>query len=120
MSWTADPLAARRAERERMLGRARSYVSQLRRRIPLEAAAVGGSVARGDFNVWSDVDVVLVSDALPEPGPQRAALLGSCAGPGVEPHGYTSAEFRHALARGDRLARETADSGVALLGELPR
>ena len=33
--------------------------------LPIEVATVIGSVARGDFNVWSDVDVLVVSEALP-------------------------------------------------------
>ena len=102
-----------------MLEKAREYVKRLERELDVEAAAVGGSVARGDFNVWSDVDVVVVSNALPSPGPERGAVLSSAAEPGVEPHGYTSAEFVAALASGDRLARETADAGEPIVGELP-
>jgi len=72
---------------------------------------------RGDFNVWSDVDVVVISDELPASLGDRAALLGSGAR-GVEAHGFTMAEFRGALERGDRLAREAVSAGVALRGEL--
>lgn len=119
MSWAADPLAARRAERERLIGLARDYVERLSRELPLVAAVVGGSVARGDFNVWSDVDVVVVSDALPASARDRAALLGSGSVAGIEPHGYTTAEFRRALDRKDRLASEASDRGVPLTGKLP-
>ena len=120
MSWRADPLAVRAAEQLRLIGLARSYIEALGRRLPLSAAAVGGSVARGDFNVWSDVDVVVVSDSLPEPGKERDTLLGLDAAARVEPHGYTTPEFRRALERGDRLAVETADGGLSLVGQLPR
>jgi hypothetical protein len=120
MSWTADPRAARRAERERLIELAHRYVAGLSSRLPLEAAAVAGSVARGDFNVWSDVDVVVISEALPEHGIERAAVLGASPVPGVEPHGYTLAEFRRALGRGDRLACEAVEHGVPLHGVLPR
>jgi uncharacterized protein len=118
-SWIADPLAGRRAERERLIGLARGYVADLSRQLPLAAAVVAGSVARGDFNLWSDVDVVIVSDALPEPGPDRATALGAGGPPHVEPHGYTSTEFRRGLARGDRLACEALAHGVLLHGTLP-
>ena len=80
---------------------------------------VAGSVARGDFNLWSDVDVVIVSDALPGPGPDRATALGAGVPPHVEPHGYTTTEFRRGLARGDRLAREAMAHGARLHGTRP-
>jgi len=119
MSWVADPLAERRAERERLIGLAQAYAEELSRRLPLVGAAVAGSVARGDFNVWSDVDVVVVSDALPGDPLERAAVLASPRSGGVEPHGYTTAEFEHALRRRDRLACEALSGGVALHGRLP-
>jgi predicted nucleotidyltransferase len=116
--WTADPLAGRRAERERLIALARAYVERLADVVPVGAAAVAGSVARGDFNVWSDIDVVVVSDALPEAGPARAEALALGEAPGVEPHGYTRAELRRALERGDPLVLEAVERGVPLRGEL--
>jgi hypothetical protein len=108
----------RRAERERLLDLGREYVELLARRLPVRAAAVAGSVARGDFNVWSDVDVVVIADALPARAPDRAELLSRDAPPGVQPVGYTPAEFEHACERGDRLAREAVERGVPLAGDL--
>jgi uncharacterized protein len=119
MSWTADPLKRRRVEREQRLARARGHVEQIGRRIPVTGAVVAGSIARGDLNLWSDIDVVVVSDALPAPGPARSRLLAHEAAPGLELHGYTSAEFTRALDRGDRLALEAAERGVVLCGALP-
>jgi predicted nucleotidyltransferase len=118
MTWTTDPLERRRGEREERLDRAREYVELLNERLPVLGAAVAGSVSRGDFNLWSDVDVVVVSDALPPPGPARGEALGDAAS-GLEVHGYTSAEFARALKRGDRLAREAAERGVILIGTMP-
>jgi uncharacterized protein len=119
MSWTADPLERRRVEREQRLALAREHVEQIGRRIPVTGAVVAGSIARGDFNLWSDIDVVVVSDALPAPGPARSHVLAHEAAPGLELHGYTSAEFTRAVERGDRLALEAADRGVLLFGALP-
>lgn len=119
MSWTADPLERRRVEREQRLALARKHVEHVGRRMPVIAAVVAGSIARGDFNLWSDIDVVVVSDALPAPGPARDQALAGEAAPGLELHGYTSAEFTRALERGDRLALEAAQRGVVLFGALP-
>ena len=106
---------ARRRERERLIELARSYVEQLSGRLPLVAAAVVGSVARGDFNVWSDIDVVVVADELPERTPDRMWLLVDGAPAGVQAVGFTPEEFRRARARRNPLATEPA--AIALVGE---
>jgi len=112
----AETLAERARERERLIELARTYVRRLSRRHPLLAAAVVGSVARGDFNVWSDVDVVVVADDLPERAPERGLLLVEDALGGVQPVGFTPGELAEALRRGNPLAREAVTSGVVLLG----
>ncbi len=58
-----------------------------------------GSVARGDFNFWSDVDVLLAAEDLPNHPLERLGLLLRLAPPGVEPIGYTKAEFEALLAK---------------------
>lgn len=112
----ADTLAARARERDRLIELARSYVDRLARRRPLVASAVVGSVARGDFNVWSDVDVVVVAEGLPERAPERGGVLSAEVPGGVQPIGFTPEEFREALRRGNPLAREAVSAGVVLLG----
>lgn len=113
----AEALEERRAERERLLGVAEGYVRGLAGRIRLVAAAVVGSVARGDFNVWSDIDVVVIAEDLPERFADRSTLLAEDAPPGVEPVGFTPEEFREARTKGKPHAREAMDSGVILFGE---
>ncbi|MDQ3850928.1 MAG: nucleotidyltransferase domain-containing protein [Actinomycetota bacterium] len=112
----ADAVAERVRERERLVGLARDYVAHLAVRHEVMAAAVVGSVARGDFNVWSDVDVVVVVEHLPDRVPDRATLLAQHVPAGVQPVGFTPAEFRTAWTKGNPLVRETA-AGIALLGE---
>jgi hypothetical protein len=112
----ADVLAERARERERLIELARGYVERLARGRKIVAAAVVGSVARGDFNVWSDVDVLVVAEALPERAPERTALLAADAPGGVQPVGFTPEELQQALRRGNPLAREAVTTGVVLLG----
>jgi hypothetical protein len=113
----AEALSERRQERERLVALARGYVQALSRRLPVPAAAVVGSVARGDFNVWSDVDVVVVAPGLPERLPDRTALLSSDAPGGVQPVGFQPAEFERAWRKGNPLAREATSVGIVLQGE---
>lgn len=111
-----EALVERARERERLLEVARGYVASLARRRPLVAAVVVGSVARGDFNLWSDVDVVVVAEGLPERAPVRGAVLSEGAPGGVHPIGFTPEEFRAALRRGNPLAREAVTAGVVVTG----
>ena len=109
-------LEERRRERERLLAVAARYVESLARRAPVHAAAVAGSVARGDFNVWSDVDVVIVLDELPETLPERLALLMADRPAHVQPFGYTGDELHAALRKGNRLVAEAVSDGVPVYG----
>lgn len=113
----AEIVEARRRERDRLIGLARGYVERLSRRLPVVAAAVVGSVARGDFNVWSDVDVIVVVDELPTRAPDRGSVLSTDAPPGVQAIGFTPHEFREALTAGNPLAREASEVGVVLRGD---
>lgn len=111
-----DPIVQREAERAGLIALAREYVASLTERIPVIAAAVVGSVARGDFNVWSDIDVVIVAEGLPASVLERQWLLLRGAPAGVQPVGFGVGEFRAAVAKRDRIACEAVDAGVPLVG----
>jgi predicted nucleotidyltransferase len=110
-----DIVARRRAEREGLIDLGREYARRLSARLAVRAAYVAGSVARGDFNVWSDVDVVIVADDLPERVPDRMAVLMADAPPRVQPVGFTPAEFERARARRNPLVIEALERGVVLI-----
>jgi predicted nucleotidyltransferase len=103
------------AERERLIGLARAHVLRLAGELDVRQAAVVGSVARGDFNVWSDVDVVVVAEGLPARTPDRLELLMADRPPRVEVMGFTPAELVEARRRRNPLVRELDSIGVPLL-----
>jgi hypothetical protein len=111
-----EALEERAREQERLIGLARTYVESLALRVHVLAAVVVGSVARGDFNMWSDVDVVVVAESLPERAPERGRVLAEDAPGGVQPVGFTRTEFEAAVERGSPLATEAASAGFVLLG----
>lgn len=111
-----DALAERRAERDRLIVVARAYAAALSARLPVRAVVLAGSVARGDFNVWSDIDIVVVADALPERLLDRLALLAADSPAGVEAVGFTPTELRRAAQRGNRLVLDAAEHGIVLAG----
>lgn len=110
-------IARRRREREALLVLAAEYVDRLSARLSVDAAAVIGSVARGDFNRWSDVDVVILSEALPDRLPERLELLFRDRPPKLEPWAFTAEELRALSDRNDLRARELGTEGVVLFGE---
>jgi uncharacterized protein len=113
----SEAVAARREEREALIALAREYVERLSRRLQVTAAVVAGSVARGDFNVWSDVDVLVVTEDLPSRMPERMAVLLADAPPRVQPIGFTRGELEEARRRGNKLVADADEYGVVLVGE---
>nr|WP_275691874.1 nucleotidyltransferase domain-containing protein [Metallosphaera sedula] len=55
-------LEERRKQREEVLNQVREFTEELRRDLGKVTVVLYGSYARGDFNLWSDVDVLLVSE----------------------------------------------------------
>jgi predicted nucleotidyltransferase len=86
--------------------------------VPVTAAYIAGSIARGDFNVWSDIDVVVVARVLPDDGLDRLDLFVD-APARVQVIAYRPDEFDRAERRRDPLATEAVSSGIDLLAGLP-
>lgn len=107
----------RREERRSLVARAREFAAGLDPTLGIRAAVVIGSVARGDFNVWSDVDIVIVADAfasIAEPLRRLEAL-----GPRpalVQPIAWSRADWDRALVRRNPMAVEAVGHGVWLVG----
>ena len=108
-------LARRRAERVELLRRAERFATSLQADRAVSALVVYGSVARGDFNLWSDVDVLVVTEDLPERLLDRLDLMAARPAR-VQAIAWTPSEWRKRLHRGDPIATEAAASGVWLVG----
>lgn len=109
----------RRAEQALAIDAARRYAADVAADVPLVAAVVFGSYARGDFNTWSDIDVLVVSDQLPTDARARDELLAPRRPDGVSPVGWTVIEHRERRRRGDPIAAEADAVGITVLGALP-
>lgn len=112
-------LDRRRREREQRIDVARKYGEALSRRVPVRHVIVFGSVARGDFNAWSDIDVLVLAEELPAGGRDRLALLHDPAFLGVQPVGWTPDEFDARVLAGDPMAIEAHHVGVVVFGTRP-
>lgn len=112
-------IVRRRAERAGRIDVARTWAARLGGRLRVNAVVVVGSVARGDFNKWSDLDVLVVADGLPLEALGRIELLMLDSPPGLQPLGWTPQELVTRVARGDPIAVEAYESGVVVAGALP-
>ena len=111
-------LERRRSEQTALIRAAREWAERLAQRLDVVAAVVFGSVARGDFNKWSDIDVLVVARGLPEGARERLDLLMEDAPPGLQPVGWTPDELSARRRRGDPIARECDGAGVVVFGGL--
>lgn len=108
-------LERRRTQREALIRRAESFVIEIERKHRLRAAVVFGSVARGDFNLWSDVDLLLILEEIEGTPIRRAEALGPRP-PLVQPIVWTVDEWHRQTARRNPIATEAAHGGVWLRG----
>lgn len=100
--------------REDVLARARRYAEEARRRLGPCAVYLIGSFARGDFHDGSDIDLVVVSEGLPEDFHDRLRLLSSFREPGMQPIGYTPEEFARIRKRNHPTAWACETEGIRL------
>jgi len=106
----------RRRQRDNVVGEARAWVS--RQRFPLTGVLIG-SYARGDFNQWSDVDIIVVSEVFEGLRPaERLEKLDPPPPPGFEVIALTPREFRWGLEKKKPHVLEALERGVVLRDDL--
>lgn len=114
------PIVERReAEQAAQITRAAMWALAVAGRLDVVAVVVFGSVARGDFNKWSDLDVLVVARGLPETARERIEVLMVDAPPGLQPIGWTPEELAERRQRRDPIATECDALGVVVFGALP-
>jgi len=108
-------LNERRKERAKAIRVGSEYANKLKEEIGPLTAILYGSFARGNFNLGSDIDVLIISNNLPLNPLKRMELLYRCISGGIEPKGYTQAEFISMLKLQNPIALNTLQNGVILL-----
>ncbi|MDQ2728254.1 MAG: nucleotidyltransferase domain-containing protein [Actinomycetota bacterium] len=116
---THPVIIRRQAQRQELLSLAAAFAGRLDD-LGVHTVVVFGSVARGDFNAWSDVDVLVVADALPRRWLDRLARLVDRASPGISALAWSPAEMAREVARGNPIAVEVMTLGVVVRGTLPQ
>ncbi len=83
-----------------LLEEARAYAERVREALGDAEVFLFGSAARGDFNLASDLDLLVVSAHLPCDPLERSGLLLRFARGREEPRGLTRDEFERLAAKG--------------------
>ena len=105
-------LEERRKLREEAIGRAKDWVDSLKFKV---TAILIGSYARGDFNLWSDIDILLIAEFTGNPVERLKAIDYP---PGFEVIPLTFEEFVRLVHKRNPLAIEALDIGVYLRDDL--
>lgn len=92
-------IRAREKEWEELMVEARAYAARLRRDFPQARVFLYGSVARGDFNLHSDIDLLVVAD-LPESPLECSEVLYRYVREREEPKGLTAEAFERLVTEG--------------------
>lgn len=109
-------LERRRTEQLELIERARGFATALDTRLggAVQAAIVIGSVARGDWNKWSDIDVLVVTHRPVDASPAELSI--DPAFPGVQAVVWSEPELARRRTRRDPIAVEADSIGVVVLG----
>lgn len=115
MTTAAQVVQRRRSQRRALIAIAREFATSIDPACGLRAVVVFGSVARGDFNDDSDIDVLVIADDVPTTAPERLHVIG------LPPHrvevvAWTSREWLREQQRGNPIAAEAETHGVWLTG----
>ena len=92
------------------------YAERVKMKLKPKLLVIFGSIAKGDFGVGSDVDILIVSDLLPKNFQKRLKilfLLNDTFAP-IEPVGYTSEEFKKMISKRHPTALDAIHDGIIL------
>lgn len=107
-------LEHRNEERKKAIQLSIEYVKKLEAEIDHFTCVLYGSYARGDFNVGSDIDILIISDHLPSDMLKRMEFLYKYVRGGIEPKGYTKSEFLNMLSLKNPLAIDALENGEVI------
>ena len=116
---TIPVVERRRAQQRARLEAVAAWAGRLAAERELTAVVLFGSTVRGDFNKWSDVDVLVVAEELPDEWRARTELLRADAPLALQQVGWTPAELAERRRHGDPIARECDTVGAVVYGDLP-
>jgi hypothetical protein len=113
----------RRRRREQALRKAREFANCVNTTLGSDVTVVlFGSYARGDFNEWSDIDIlVMTNHDLPSNPLTRLDPVIRCiteTRAPIEPVVISRSEFTRLISKKNPLALDVLNNGIVLIGNL--
>lgn len=108
-------------KRNEFIRSAQVFTSCVTAKLPNTTIIVYGSVARGDFNEWSDIDILIITkDKVPKKPTDRLDVIFECMkiNPLIEPVIITLKEFYKLLNKKNPLIVEAVKKGVVVKDKL--
>ncbi len=110
-------------ERKRMMANAvrlaEETAMKIVERYPESTIILIGSYGRGDFNIWSDIDILIIVDKnLPKNPLKRIDLIQDIINPNVEPHIITLEEYKRLLDKKNPYLLNAIKEGKPLIDNL--
>lgn len=111
-----EVIRKRLMQREEALREARKFVSCVKRYLKVVTSYLVGSYSRGDFNEWSDIDIlIIVKNSFKNPFEKLEAIKECLKDfPRVEPVILTRLEFENKKKKANPLIIEALESGIKL------
>ena len=109
----------RKVERKEAIREAKEFTLCISRKLGKLIAILFGSYARRDFNIWNDIDILVITENLPRNPLERLDLITECLRlyPRVEPIIITIEEFIKKRDR-DPAIIEASQKGIMLIDTL--
>ena len=107
----------RRRKRIEAIQLAKKFVKCVSKYFNIMRAYLIGSYARGDFNIWSDIDVILIVDSPPESPLKRLDTIKDCLlkYPSIEPIIIGLQDYERLKKKNNPIVVEIERYGVKLL-----
>lgn len=116
-----EVIKERMRKRDLYVKKAQAFAECAIHRLSNSAILIYGSVSRGDFNEWSDIDVLIITqEGIPQKPTERLDVIHDCMkeNPLVEPVIITLDELRKLLAKKNPLVIEALEKGMILIDRL--
>ena len=107
----------RREMRKPALNKAKRFIECVNKKLRVHKAVLIGSYARGDFNRWSDIDILLIVEDDPPDNPlSRLDLIADCLyiGPLIEPILLTIEEYGKLKRKNNPIVSAMIKYGIVL------
>lgn len=93
------------------------YLNELSAIIKPKCIVLFGSTARGDWDAYSDIDILIVSDDLPDDFFKSLTILYKPRRGRVQPFGYNTAKVEKMIVNGNSFVINALRNAIPIMGE---